>query len=85
MISADQYQLLVFQFHIGAIKTNVKNVCSKVEILFQFHIGAIKTQTLYYTNNKEKSFQFHIGAIKTLNHIPSFLYVSRVSIPHWCD
>ncbi len=37
-----------FQFHIGAIKSEVKNILISLLLWFQFHIGAIKS-IIYFT------------------------------------
>ena len=48
--------MILFQFHIGAIKSLGGSVASACHLRFQFHIGAIKRQ-IFALKNKELSCQ----------------------------
>ncbi len=55
----------MFQFHIGAIKSDDVTAQAVESTTFQFHIGAIKSEAAQREQmSRDQLFQFHIGAIK---------------------
>ena len=59
------YTRLIFQFHIGAIKSKNPEKVYQDYSTFQFHIGAIKRIASGVFEKIDTIFQFHIGAIKS--------------------
>ena len=66
MPTAGVEQQQTFQFHKGAIKTQLLFTGSFTASQFQFHKGTIKTSIgIVYRYSVSDLFQFHKGTIKT--------------------
>ncbi len=76
---------IVFQFHIGAIRSTLTYNDEHLPAGFQFHIGAIRSGTRYIEILKSHLFQFHIGAIRSGLAVKLYAFFLTVSIPYWCN
>ena len=55
---------MLFQFHIGTIRSFISQVILCQEIIFQFHIGTIRRILTFIGTYCLTTFQFHIGTIR---------------------
>ena len=78
--------LILFQFLIGTIQTQIDALITIEDFQFQFLIGTIQTEICQLSQNAPVSFQFLIGTIQTccLTIRPPTTRAS-VSIPHRYD
>ena len=60
-----EYDVRIFQFHKGTIKTRFPSSSISKLPLFQFHKGTIKTGGRLCRHRTNNLFQFHKGTIKT--------------------
>ena len=78
-------QFQMFQFHIGAIRSEYFDPVQYINYEFQFHIGAIRSPHGVPRRTRKAEFQFHIGAIRSVNVIQVLRALRCVSIPYWCN